>query len=303
MNDVDQSIDDTENQEKLVAAPSGFCMLFVSLAILFIGVLILLGGIIGSAMGNASMVGLFVLLPFILIALCTICGGLVAIQPNTAVLLQFCGKYVGTVKRTGYIFINPYYSKTMMSLKAQNFETTRSKVNDANGTPIEIQCVIVWRIRDTYKATFEVEDYYQYVRIQCESALRTCAAMYPYESNDDDALSLRGSPAEIAESLRNSVTDRVKKAGIEVIEAKISHLAYSTEIASAMLRKQQAQAVIQAREKIVKGACGMVQMAIEELEKNNVAELDAEKKAKLVSNLLIVLCGEEKAQPVVNTNA
>lgn len=217
------------------------------------------------------------------------------VQPNTAVLCMFCGKYVGTVKKTGYMFVNPFYSKQHMSLKAQNFETTRSKVNDANGTPIEIQCVIVWKIRDTCKATFAVENYFQYVRIQCESAMRTCAAMYPYETEEPEGLSLRGSPAEIAEALRNSVSDRVKEAGIEVIEAKISHLAYSSEIAAAMLRKQQAQAVIAAREKIVKGACGMVQMAIDELEKNNVAELDTDKKSALVSNLLIVLCGEEKA--------
>ena len=187
-----------------------------------------------------------------------------------------------------------------MSLKNVNFETTNSKVNDANGTPIEIQCVVVWRLRDTAKALFEVEGYGSFLKTQAESALRICAALYPYESADEDQITLRGSPTEVSEALCQAVQDRVSKAGIEIVEARISHLAYAQEIASSMLKKQQAQAIVAARKEIVKGAVGMVKMAFDQVEEQEIANLTNENKASVLGSLLVVLCGEDNAQPVVS---
>ena len=201
-----------------------------------------------------------------LICLFCTCCGITCIDPNQAVFLTYCTKYIGTMKQNGIYWTNPLYNKSSISLQISNFETTPSKVNDANGTPIVIQAVIVWKIRDTAKAMYAVDSYTNFLRTQSESALRTCAALYPYETEDEAAASLRGSPQIVSGALRQAVQDRVEKCGVEVVEAKISHLAYAQEIAASMLKKQQAQAVIAAKKEIVSGAGGMVKMALESIE-------------------------------------
>lgn len=216
---------------------------------------------------------------------------------------MFCGKYIGTVRNAGYWWVNPFYSKFPISLRINNFETGQIKVNDANGSPIVIQAVVVWRILDTAEACFEVENYQSYLRIQSEAALRNTTAQFPYEASQEGQIGLRSSPKEVAESLKTEIQARLNKAGIQIIEARISHLAYAQEIAAAMLKKQQAQAVIAARSQIVTGAVSMVQMAISELESREIVRFDKEKKASMASNLLVVLCSEEKTQPTLSTNA
>ena len=203
------------------------------------------------------------------------------------------------MKQNGIYWTNPCYNKSTMSLQIKNFETTKSKVNDANGTPIVIQAVIVWKIRDTAKAVYAVDNYKSFTETQSESALRACAALYPYETADENAPSLRGSPQIVSGALRQAVQDRVEKCGVEVVEAKISHLAYAQEIAASMLKKQQAQAVIAAKKEIVSGAVGMVKMALDSIEEQEIAKLTDEHKAQMASSLLIVLCGEENPQPVI----
>jgi regulator of protease activity HflC (stomatin/prohibitin superfamily) len=229
--------------------------------------------------------------------------GLFTVAPNQAVVLQLFGKYVGTAKRTGLQWANPFYSKNKISLRVRNFETERLKVNDHDGNPIEIAAVVVWRVIDSAEAVFEVDNYENYVHVQSESALRNLATAYSYDSHDDAQLSLRGSTATVAEHLQKEIQDRLSKAGVEVMEARISHLAYAPEIAAAMLQRQQASAIIAARQKIVEGAVGMVEMALDMLARNNIVELDSERKAAMVSNLLVVLCGERATQPVVNTGS
>ena len=230
-------------------------------------------------------------------------AGLFMIHPNEAKVMQLFGKYVGTAHEPGLKWANPFYAKTAVSTRVRNFESSKLKVNDSNGSPIEIAAVVVWKVFDTAEALFEVDDYEEFVQIQSESALRNLSTTFPYEPHEGESLALRSNPIEIAQALREEIQDRLAQAGVTVVEARISHLAYAPEIANAMLRRQQASAIIAARQQIVKGAVGMVDMALDELRDNRVVELDEERKAAMVSNLLVVLCGEEGAQPVLNTGS
>jgi regulator of protease activity HflC (stomatin/prohibitin superfamily) len=216
-------------------------------------------------------------------------------------VLQFFGRYIGTVQAPGLRWANPFYTKERVSLRVRNFETSKLKVNDKRGNPIEIAAVVVWKVIDTAEAVFEVDDYINYVHVQSEAAVRNLATNYPYDAFEENEVSMVGHQPEISEHLKQENQDRLAKAGIEVIESRISHLAYSPEIAQAMLRRQQAAAVIAARRKIVEGAVGMVEHALGELAAKEVLELDEERKASMVSNLLVVLCSETETQPVVNT--
>ncbi len=230
-------------------------------------------------------------------------AGLFMIHPNEAKVLQLFGSYVGTAHEPGLKWANPFYQKTAVSTRVRNFESGKLKVNDSNGSPIEIAAVVVWKVVDTAEALFEVDDYEEFVQIQSESALRNLSTTFPYEPHEGEGLALRSNPVEIAHALREEIQDRLETAGVTVVEARISHLAYAPEIANAMLRRQQASAIIAARRQIVSGAVGMVQMALDELRQNQVIDLDEERKAAMVSNLLVVLCGEEGAQPVLNTGS
>jgi regulator of protease activity HflC (stomatin/prohibitin superfamily) len=227
--------------------------------------------------------------------------GFFIVNPNEARVLQLFGKYVGTVKAPGLKWANPFYMKHKISLRVRNFETGKLKVNDANSNPIEIGCVVVWRVIDTAEAMFEVDDYVNYVHVQSEAAVRNLATDYPYDAHDHGDVALSSHTNQISEQLKGEVQARLEKAGVEVIEARISHLAYSPEIAHAMLQRQQASAVVAARTKIVEGAVGMVDLALDYLSKNEIIELDEERKAAMVSNLLTVLCSDRGTQPVVNT--
>ena len=230
-------------------------------------------------------------------------AGLFMVHPNEAKVLQLFGKYVGTTHEPGLKWANPFFAKQAISVRIRNFESGKLKVNDLRGSPIEIAAVVVWKVVDTAEALFEVDDYEEFVQIQSESALRNLSTTYPYEPHEGEGTALRSHPQEIALALRKEIQDRLDKAGVTVIEARISHLAYSPEIANAMLRRQQASAIIAARTQIVKGAVGMVDMALKELSENSIVELDEERKAAMVSNLLVVLCGEESVQPVLNTGS
>ena len=227
--------------------------------------------------------------------------GFFTVAPNEANVLQLFGSYVGTAKTAGLRWANPFYSKKKISLRVRNFESSHLKVNDAEGNPIEIGAVVVWRVVETAEAVFEVNDYENFLHVQTEAALRNAATSYPYDSHEDHIISLRGSTAVVADHLKQEVQQRLQKAGLEVLEARISHLAYAPEIAAAMLQRQQAGAIIAARQRIVEGAVGMVEMALEMLSKKSIVHLDEERKAAMVSNLLVVLCGERGAQPVLNT--
>jgi regulator of protease activity HflC (stomatin/prohibitin superfamily) len=244
-----------------------------------------------------------VIVPCVLLAVINlVCAfGLFIVNPNEAKVLQLFGRYVGTVRDPGWKWANPFYSKRKISQRIRNFESNKLKVNDNHGSPIEIGAVVVWRVVDTAEAAFEVDDYQNYVHVQTESALRNLATQYPYDEHEEGQRSLRGNTQAIAEQLKSEIQDRLSKAGVEVMEARISHLAYAPEIASAMLRRQQAGAVIAARQRIVEGAVGMVDMALDLLKKKHVVELDEDRKAAMVSNLLVVLCGEHDVHPVVNT--
>jgi regulator of protease activity HflC (stomatin/prohibitin superfamily) len=228
-------------------------------------------------------------------------GGLFMVNPNEGRVLQLFGKYTGTAKEPGLRWANPLYMKRRISLRVRNFETNRLKVNDIDGNPIEIAAIVVWKVIDTAEATFEVDNYEGFVKIQSESAVRNLATQHPYDSHNEDKISLRGHTGPISEQLRNEIQDRLAQAGIQVIESRISHLAYASEIAEAMLRRQQAGAVIAARQLIVEGAVGMVEMALTQLAQKNIIDLDSERKAAMVSNLLVVLCGETASKPVINT--
>ncbi|MHC4937722.1 MAG: SPFH domain-containing protein [Planctomycetota bacterium] len=223
------------------------------------------------------------------------------VAPNESSVMLLFGRYTGTLKREGWHWVNPFTVRKRISLRARNFETDRLKVNDLDGNPVELAAVIVWKVVDTAEASFEVDDYVHYVHVQSESALRNMATHYPYDTDKEDQVSLRGSTDVVAQKLKEEVDNRLAKAGVDVLEARITHLAYAPEIASAMLQRQQASAIIAARQKIVEGAVGMVQMALDHLAEDDIVELDEEKKAAMVSNLLVVLCGERATQPVVNT--
>ena len=231
-------------------------------------------------------------------------AGFLIVSPNEAQVLQLFGNYAGTVNQPGFWWTNPFtLPRRKVSQRVRNFESSHLKVNDHDGNPIEIAAIVVWRVTDTAEAVFMVDDYENFVKVQTEAAVRNLATSYAYDSHQDDRLSLRTASDEITGRLRSEIQDRLAKAGIEVIEARLSHLAYAPEIAQAMLRRQQASAVVAARARIVEGAVGMVEMALDELSKRSVVELDEERKAAMVSNLLVVLCSEQNTQPVVNTGS
>jgi regulator of protease activity HflC (stomatin/prohibitin superfamily) len=227
--------------------------------------------------------------------------GFFVVNPNEGRVMQLFGDYKGTVKTAGLRWANPFYSKRHISLRVRNFESGRLKVNDNDGNPIEIAAVVVWRVVDTAEAVFEVDNYENYVKVQTEAAVRNLATRYTYDSHEENQTSLRGSTAAVAKDLQHEIQERLAKAGVQVIEARLSHLAYAPEIAAAMLRRQQAGAIIAARQMIVEGAVGMVDMALARLAESNQVQLDEERKAAMVSNLLVVLCSDRDAQPVVNT--
>jgi regulator of protease activity HflC (stomatin/prohibitin superfamily) len=236
----------------------------------------------------------------VLVAAIVSLTGLFVVNPNEGKVLQFFGSYAGTVKRPGLRWANPLYTKKRISQRIRNFESSHLKVNDNEGNPIEIAAVVVWRVVDTAEAVFEVDDYNNYVKVQTESALRNLATSYTYDAHDDAQMSLRGHTTAVAEHLKNEIQDRLSRAGVEVMEARISHLAYAPEIAHAMLQRQQAGAIIAARQRIVEGAVGMVEMALDMLSRRDIVTLDNERKAAMVSNLLVVLCGDKSTQPIVN---
>ena len=284
-------------REKTRTVSSGY----LALVVLPVAIILLGGLCIRSAkMGDpvfAVIYGLFL----IVMLICT--AGFFMVHPNQAVVLQLFGSYGGSVRAPGLRWANPFYAKHAVSLRVRNFESEVLKVNDSSGNPIDIAAVVVWKVVDSAEAMFEVDDYESFVQIQSEAALRNLATSFPYEAQDDETIALRSAPQEIAEKLREEVQDRLEKAGVEVIEARISHLAYAQEIASAMLKRQQAQAVVAARRQIVDGAVGMVRLALTELEAQGVVHLDEERKANMVSNLLVLLCGEENARAILNAGS
>jgi regulator of protease activity HflC (stomatin/prohibitin superfamily) len=246
-----------------------------------------IGGIVEGAVGLVVAVFLLV--------------GLFMVEPNQARVMTLFGAYRGSERRTGLRWANPFFAKRSISLRVRNFETERLKVNDLDGNPIEIAAVVVWRVVDSFEAVFHVDDFENFVHVQSESALRNLATHFSYDAHSDEEKSLRGNTAEIAEQLRHEIRERLEQAGVDVLEARITHLAYAPEIAQAMLQRQQASAIIAARQKIVDGAVGMVEMALENLERKNIVELDGERRAAMVSNLLVVLCSDRATTPVINT--
>lgn len=249
--------------------------------------------------GPASVGGIFGGLAMLMLAFFSLTG-LYTVQPNQSAVLSLFGKYVGTVHENGLRWNNPFFAKKKISQRVRNFESGKLKVNELGGSPIEIAAVIVWQVVDSAEAVYNVDDYESFVHIQSESALRTMATSYPYDQHEDGQVALRSHAAEVSQHLRDELGERLADAGVRVLDARISHLAYAPEIAQAMLQRQQADAIIAARTRIVAGAVGMVEMALAELQKNNVVQLDDERKAAMVSNLLVVLCGERSTQPIVN---
>jgi regulator of protease activity HflC (stomatin/prohibitin superfamily) len=237
------------------------------------------------------------------ISACVCLAGFYMMAPNEGRVLQLFGQYVGTDRALGLRWANPFYSKQRVSLRIRNFESSQLKVNDSAGNPIEIAAVVVWRVTDTAEAVFEVDDYEDYVAIQSEAAIRNMATSYPYDDHESESVTLRGSANEIGDILKSEVQARLGKAGVEVLEARISHLAYAPEIASAMLQRQQASAIVAARGKIVEGAVGMVEAALNQLTERQIIELDAQSRASMVSNLLVILCSDQAAQPVINSGS
>jgi regulator of protease activity HflC (stomatin/prohibitin superfamily) len=249
----------------------------------------------GLAAGGAAVIFALAFIGFL---------GLTPVNPNESRVLQVLGSYAGTIHQAGFWWVNPFaFPRRRISLRIRNFESAKLKVNDHDGNPVEIASIVVWRVTDTAEAAFQVDNYENFVKVQTEAAVRNLATTYPYDAHDDSQTSLRTSSQETTDRLRTEIQDRLAKAGIEVIEARLSHLAYAPEIAQAMLRRQQASAVVAARTRIVEGAVGMVEMALDELSKRSVVELDEERKAAMVSNLLVVLCSEQNTQPVVNTGS
>lgn len=301
--------------EKSAKEKNGWAMLFLCIMVFAAGMALFLLGIILSGGNEASAlialtpIGAILFFVFILLL-----KGFKLLQPNEAFVLTLFGKYYGTMKREGFFWVNPFCtavnpakapslgSARKLSLKAMTLNNDKQKVNDEEGNPIEISVVVIWRITNTARAVFNVDNYLSYLSTQCDAAIRQVARQYPYDvSSNGDEKSLRGSAQEIADVLRVELQSRVEIAGIEIAEARISHLAYAPEIAAAMLQRQQASAIIAARQKIVEGAVSMVKMALDKLSDEKIVELDDEKKAQMVSNLLVVLCGSKEAQPVVNS--
>ena len=325
------------SQEKLITNPaSGLLFLILnSVAILFCLFLFILG-LIRDFPTALRVIILVVSALYALVVGPILYIGLKIVKPNEALVLTLFGKYYGTIKKDGFFFVNPFVSsvdpisnsdsgttvkteqksdasktgtsysiqlpRKRISLKAMTLNNEKQKVNDASGNPIIIGVVVIWKVVDTAKAVFNVDNYMDYLSIQCDSALRNVVRLFPYDSEEDEK-SLRGSSKEVAEDLQNELQTKVQVAGIEILEARITHLSYAPEIAAAMLQRQQASAIIAARQKIVEGAVGMVEMALDQLSRNNVVELDEERKAAMVSNLLVVLCGNRDAQPIVNSGS
>ncbi|TWU44886.1 SPFH domain / Band 7 family protein [Novipirellula aureliae] len=306
--------------EKLTQPTAGWAPLFVFTGLVFLAILVFIASVASEfwpAILLATLIGV--------VGMVGLCG-LMAIAPNDSRVLLLFGEYRGTVKESGFFWVNPFFSKKKVSLRVRNFETGSSstpeeknasgqvvraksrtasrpsKVNDSDGNPIEISAVVVWRVMDTAEALFEVDDYEHFVEVQSEAALRSLATRFPYDSEDHE-VSLRGSTEQICDRLREDIQERLKKAGVTVLEARISHLAYAAEIAAAMLQRQQAGAVVAARRLIVDGAVGMVEMALEHLNRDEIVDLDPQQRATLVSNLLVVLCSDRHTQPVVQTGA
>ena len=279
-------------EEKVIIPANGYLMLLVFLILFF-------GSIYMIVTTHNPWFGLTLFLA-ILTAI-----GFIMVQPNNSRVLLLFGKYVGTVKRNGFYWVNPFYTKKKISLRASNFDSERLKVNDKLGNPIMISTILVWRVLDTYKAAFDVDNYENFVRVQTDAAVRKLASMYPYDNFADDGheedITLRSSVNEVSEALESEIEERLSIAGIEVLEARIGYLAYAQEIANAMLKRQQATAIVAARHKIVEGAVSMVEMALDELNKKELLELDEERKAAMVSNLMVILCGDKDASPVLNT--
>lgn len=280
----------TEKELKGVSGWLMVCVLLLAAALLFF--------VFVSTIVFRPAVGVVSLL---LLAICLFCFlGLTVVNPNEARVVQLFGRYKGTLKNQGFLWVNPLTMRRKVSVRIRNFESEKLKVNDHDGNPIEIAAVVVWRVVDTAEAIFEVDAYENFVHVQSEAAVRNLATSYPYDAHIEGQISLRMSSGDIAQKLREEIQERLAKAGMEVLEARISHLAYAPEIASAMLRRQQASAIIAARQKIVEGAVSMVQMALEQLSEKEIVHLDEERKASMVSNLLVVLCSDRDAQPVVN---
>ncbi|MBT8271033.1 MAG: SPFH domain-containing protein [Bacteroidia bacterium] len=279
-------------EERSMVPANGYLMLVVFL-ILFFGSIYMI-----ISFGN-PWYGISLFISF-LIAL-----GFIMVQPNNSRVLLLFGEYIGSVKQNGFYWVNPFYTKKKISLRASNFDSERLKVNDKLGNPIMISTILVWRVLDTYKAAFDVDNYENFVRVQTDAAVRKLASMYPYDNFADEGheedITLRSSVNEVSEALEKEIEERLKIAGIEVLEARIGYLAYAQEIANAMLKRQQATAIVAARHKIVEGAVSMVDMALEELNKKELLELDEERRAAMVSNLMVVLCGDKDATPIVNT--
>lgn len=278
-------------EERIIKPANGYLMLLVTL-VLFIGSIVY-----AFHQQNAL---------FLIITAISFLGffGFILVNPNTSKVVLLFGKYVGTVKENGLYWANPFYTKKKISLRASNFDSERLKVNDKLGNPVMISTILVWRVTNTYKAAFDVDNYENFVRVQTDAAVRKLASMYPYDNfadeGHDEDITLRSSVNEVSETLEKELEERLAIAGIEVLEARIGYLAYAQEIASAMLKRQQATAIVAARHKIVEGAVSMVEMALEELNKKGIVELDEERKAAMVSNLMVILCGDKEASPVVN---
>jgi regulator of protease activity HflC (stomatin/prohibitin superfamily) len=284
--------------EKLSSAPSGFKALLLALALPLVIVFLLVNS-------NGSLSGLYVVLLILVVIFdLFIINGITVVQPNYATVLTFFGKYVGTIKQNGLLFVNPLYKKTKVTLRTQSTESSKLKVNDKLGNPIEIAVVILWQISDTYKATFEVDNFREYVKNQSEAAVRHLATSYAYDNIESDhpQITLSGNSDQVTQLMEDELNNRLTNAGITILEARISHLAYAPEIAGAMLQRQQATAIVAARSKIVEGAVGMVEMALDKLSERDIVKLDDEKKAAMVSNLMVVLCGEKSVSPVLNAS-
>ena len=287
-------------EEKNVSVVSGWSMMFANIAG-YLVFLALVGAFIYTAV-NENPYFLFVIAaPFVLVASIFLSNGFFTLQPNEACVLTLFGNYVGTVREDGFHWTNPFRSQQKISLRSRNFNSPTLKVNDKRGNPIEIGAVVVWKVEDTAQASFDVENYRAFVEVQTESALRLMASAFSYDDGEEGEVTLRSGREEVARNLAVRLQERLDKAGVLIEEARISHLAYAQEIAQAMLRRQQAEAVIAARKKIVEGAVSMVEMALQDLDEKKVVQLDDERKATMVSNLLVVLCSESEAQPVLNT--
>jgi len=269
----------------------------------FLGIVLCLATLaagIGLAVAGGALTALA---PVLFIASFVMLGGLVVVNPNESRVLVLFGRYLGTLSRDGFWYVNPFTSKRTVSLRARNFETTKLKVNDSHSNPIEIGAIVVWKVVDPAEALFEVEDYVRYVQVQSEAALRNVAVQYPYDAHRPGEHSLSTHTAEVSTTLEQALRDRLAKAGVEVVEARISHLAYAPEIAAAMLQRQQASAIVAARTLIVEGAVGMVDLALTKLKDEGIVELDEERKAQMVGNLLVVLCSDRPSQPVVSAGS